>query len=182
MNLGKQMTKLAVIDMDGTVREPLSGSKFINSPRDQKLIDEAIAAIRNLQGKGYIVIGASNQGGVIAGHKTMFECIEEQQYTLELLSDADVQIESILFCPDNGDECYQVVPESPSVSALHTYTDAFIGKYRKPQAGMLLHAIEIYGANEAVMIGDRDEDKQAAMNAGIEFIDAIEWRSSYWIA
>jgi D-glycero-D-manno-heptose 1,7-bisphosphate phosphatase len=175
------MIKLAIIDMDGTVREPISGSKFINLPRDQKLIDGAIAAIDSFQRKGYIVVGASNQGGVIAGHKSMFDCVEEQQYTLQLLADADVRIESILFCPDNGDECYQV-SQNPTVNALHTYTDAFIGKYRKPQAGMLLHAIALYGADEAVMIGDRPEDREAALNSGIQFIDAVEWRSRYWIA
>ena len=175
------MTGLAIIDMDGTVREPISNSKFINSPRDQKLMDGAIDAIRSFQRKGYIVVGASNQGGVIAGHKSMFDCIEEQQYTLQLLSDADVEIESILFCPDNGDECYQAIPRKGTVSALHTYTDAFIGKYRKPQAGMLLHAIDLYGADEAVMVGDRPEDKEAALNANIQFIDAIEWRSAYCI-
>jgi D-glycero-D-manno-heptose 1,7-bisphosphate phosphatase len=182
MNLDKTMVKLAIIDMDGTVRESISGSKFINLPRDQKLIDGAIAAINYLQHKGYIVVGATNQGGVIKGHKSMFDCIEEQQYTLQLLADVDVRIESILFCPDNGDECYQAVSQNLTVNALHTYTDAFIGKYRKPQAGMLLHAIALYGADEAVMIGDRPEDKEAALNAGIEFIDAVEWRSPYWIA
>lgn len=176
------MTKLAILDMDGTVRESISRSKFINLPRDQKLIDGAIAAIDNLQRKDYIVVGASNQGGVITGHKSMSHCIEEQQYTLQLLADADVRIESILFCPDNGNECYQAVSQNPTVNALHTYTNAFVGKYRKPQAGMLLHAIALYGADEAVMIGDRPEDKEAALSSGIQFIDAVEWRSRYWIA
>lgn len=115
--------------MDGTVREPISGSKFINLPRDQKLIYGAITAIGSFQRKGYIVVGATNQGGVITGHKSMSHCIEEQQYTLQLLADADVRIESILFCPDNGYECYQAVSQNPTVNALHTYTDAFIGKY-----------------------------------------------------
>ena len=173
------MTKLLILGMDGTVREPISGSKFINSPRDQKLIPEAIAAIKGFTRKGYMVIGASNQGGVAAGNKSLDDCIAEQEYTLGLLYEADAGIFGILFCPDyEGNICYL----ADQFASDEVSQPEFKGLYRKPNAGMLMQAIAVYQASEAIFVGDRDEDRRAAIHANIQFIDAVKWRSSYWIA
>lgn len=37
--------KLLMVDLDGTIREPFSGEKFISCPTDQKIIDKADRAI-----------------------------------------------------------------------------------------------------------------------------------------
>lgn len=40
------MSKILFLDLDGTIREPASGEKFINDPHDQRIIEgvrEAIA-------------------------------------------------------------------------------------------------------------------------------------------
>jgi hypothetical protein len=37
--------QLLLLDMDGTVREPLDGYKFIQRPRDQQIIAQAELAI-----------------------------------------------------------------------------------------------------------------------------------------
>lgn len=47
--------------------------------------------------------------------------------------------------------------------------------WRKPEPGMLIHAIEMAGAKSAVMVGDSKEDEQAANAAGIDFIHADEF-------
>ncbi len=39
------MTKLLLVDLDGTIRELLSGEKFIQYPQDQKIIKGADKAI-----------------------------------------------------------------------------------------------------------------------------------------
>lgn len=39
------MTKILFVDCDGTIREPLSGAKFIQHPHDQKIIKGATEAI-----------------------------------------------------------------------------------------------------------------------------------------
>ncbi|MBD1932549.1 MULTISPECIES: hypothetical protein [Cyanophyceae] len=36
---------LLILDMDGTVRQPLSGNKFIQRPRDQQIIEGVENAI-----------------------------------------------------------------------------------------------------------------------------------------
>jgi hypothetical protein len=42
------VTKLLLVHLDGTIREPLSGEKFIQHPQDQKIIkgaDKVIALV-----------------------------------------------------------------------------------------------------------------------------------------
>lgn len=36
--IGKVMTRLLLVDLDGTIREPLSGEKFIQHPQDQRIM------------------------------------------------------------------------------------------------------------------------------------------------
>jgi hypothetical protein len=38
-----RMTKLLLVDLDGTIRESLSGEKFIQYPRSQRIIKGASA-------------------------------------------------------------------------------------------------------------------------------------------
>ncbi len=85
---------LLLIDMDGTLREPLSGQQYFQHPQDQRIIAGAEIAIGAYK-DDWIIVGITNQGGVAAGHKSMQECIKEQQYTLELLP-----LREIYFCPD----------------------------------------------------------------------------------
>ncbi len=194
------MTKLLVLDMDGTIRvnggadfdnlELTSG--FINSPRDQKLIPSAIAAMKRFISKGFTIIGASNQGGVAAGKKSLEDCIKEQAYTLELACESDVKIAEILFCPDyEGKICYGVDGWNEGdkfFSSCRNYSERYkdCSPFRKPSGGMIEVAMFLYldpfTENEVIFVGDRDEDEEAAKAANVQFIHAVEWRSSYFIA
>ncbi|MFM7852422.1 MAG: HAD-IIIA family hydrolase [Pseudanabaena sp.] len=196
------MTKILILDMDGTVRvnsdadfdnlEITSG--FIQSPRDQKLIPSAIAAINQAKLQGFSIVGASNQGGVAKGYKSLEDCYKEQAYTLELLHDECAAIDRIYFCPDyEGQECHEVywfIDRRFAKQNQHfdccfgnfAEDSPFKGQFRKPNAGMILHAIDAYQATEVIFVGDRPEDEQAAKNANVQFIHAVEWRSTYWIA
>lgn len=90
--------------MDGTLREPLSGQQHFQNPQDQQIIVGADIAIRAYK-DDWIIVGITNQGGVAAGHKSMQQCIKEQQYTLELFP----QLREIYFCPDfEGRKCFRV--------------------------------------------------------------------------
>jgi D-glycero-D-manno-heptose 1,7-bisphosphate phosphatase len=63
---------LLLIDMDGTLREPLSGQQYFQHPKDQRIIEGADIAIRAYK-DDWIIAGITNQGGVGAGHKSMQE-------------------------------------------------------------------------------------------------------------
>ncbi len=177
------MTKILFLDCDGTIREPKSGAKFINNPDDQRIITGADKAIAYYHSEGYKIIGITNQAGVAAGHKTLENAILEQQITLKLIP----QISCIYFCPDfEGKDCWNIsrkYPENPS--PIHeTWGGKWIGQYRKPGAGMLQAAAMNYGLQIAElvdcwMIGDRDEDAAAAINANVKFLTADIWRSRF---
>lgn len=170
------MIKLLLLDLDGTVREPISNSKFINKPDDQKIINGVPEAI--VKYAGWNKIGITNQGGVASGFKALEDAIKEQQYTLEL-----IWLDAILFCPDmDGKSCWVV---EPMINQPYCVTMPGVN-FRKPEPGMLHFARRLAwnwkgshatdGVEECLMIGDRPEDEQAAKVAGINFLWAHHWR------
>lgn len=175
------MTKLLMIDCDGTIRQTISGKTFIEDPHDQKIIEGADKALNYYQQKGWTIVGITNQGGVAAGYKTLEAAIEEQRYTLELLPQTD----NILFCPDfKGEQCWWITAGKPNY-AIHDNPKLteLVGTFRKPDPGMLNVAIKTFGieGNEKDywFVGDRPEDSQAAQAAGVNFCDAAMWRSRF---
>jgi D-glycero-D-manno-heptose 1,7-bisphosphate phosphatase len=167
------MKKALFVDLDGTIRQSIANpSGFISHPFDQELIAGAKRAIDKYLSDGWVLFGVTNQAGVAAGHKSLKDCIVEQSRTIELAG-----LESVFFCPDfDGLQCYQVLNIERDCIALHDQDDRWIGQYRKPNAGMLLHAIDIYVPTEILFIGDREkEDKGAAMLANIPFKFASDW-------
>ena len=69
--ISSRMMSLLLIDMDGTLREPLSGQQHFQHPKDQHIIAGAEIAIRAYK-DDWIIVGITNQGGVGAGHKVRF--------------------------------------------------------------------------------------------------------------
>jgi D-glycero-D-manno-heptose 1,7-bisphosphate phosphatase len=119
--------------------------------------------------------GVSNQGGVAAGHKSLDSCFGEMIYTLQIFP----QLEGICFCPDYEERELQVVYARNAYVCYNQsnfYSD-LLGSYRKPGPGMLEFVMRSLGSRDAVMIGDRIEDEQAAVGAKITFISAESWRS-----
>lgn len=184
------MTQLIVFDKDGTLIEPLSGEKFIQSPTDQKILPGAAEAVANFHQRGYKICIASNQGGVEAGYKLIDFAIVECRYALELFP----QVDFVLFAPNyKGDVCFQVFRDRtieiqyPSVS-VPVYGGCEIrksvrdfGSFRKPGAGMINLAIWHYNTlpSQTWMVGDRPEDEQAAEAAGVQFMAADVVRDRY---
>ena len=164
------MNKLLLLDMDGTVREPASGEKFIQHPLDQKIMHGADIAIALADAQGWFIIGITNQGGVAAGKKSLRDCVEEQVYTIKLLP----VIHKIYFCPDfDGKELGCVYRTSYTVFSPPGYSS-----FRKPGAGMIEYAIDTHTVGECLFVGDRPEDEQAAASAGIKFLWADAWRAA----
>lgn len=58
------MSKLLMLDCDGTIRRSKSGATFINDPLDQEIIPEAADAIAHYHNQGWVIVGITNQGGV----------------------------------------------------------------------------------------------------------------------
>nr|WP_242028465.1 HAD-IIIA family hydrolase [Pseudanabaena sp. FACHB-2040] len=160
---------MLIVDMDGTIRKPLSGAQYFEHPEDQTLIEGAHQVIQAFQKQGQIV-GVTNQGGVAAGHKSLQECIQEQQYTLALVP----ELEEIFFCPDfRGQKCFRVTR-----SGVHNHSKTqWSGQFRKPGPGMLKLVMRLYQQKpeECLYVGDRPEDRTAAQRAGVSFYWAKDW-------
>jgi len=164
-----QTMSLLLVDLDGTLREPLSGQQYFQHARDQQVIAGADIAIRTYK-EDWIIVGITNQGGVAAGHKSIQECIKEQQYTLELFP----ELKEIYFCPDfEGKKCFRVTRHN-----VHNHSKTkWSGQYRKPGAGMLKLAMVRHknSPEDSYYVGDRPEDEAAARRAGVQFQWAADW-------
>ena len=175
------MVKILFLDCDGTIRQPRGGAKFINHPRDQRIIPGADSAIARYYQQGYCCIGITNQGGVASGYKSLEDAIAEQRYTLKLFR----ELEAIYFCPDyEGLIGWKVTRTGKfKVSNHHRVAELMAHeqyRFRKPGAGMIMLAsLEFEGIlEESMMVGDRDEDEAAAAKAGVAFLWADAWRKS----
>jgi D-glycero-D-manno-heptose 1,7-bisphosphate phosphatase len=164
------MTKLLLLDLDGTIRKTKSGKTFISKPGDQQIIEGVYQALDHFL--DWFIFGITNQGDVASGYKSLNDCIREQQITLDLIP----HIKCIFFCPDyEGKQCYQVTTK-------HYRLIEFAGlNFRKPNPGMLALAISEYieTADNILVVGDRDEDEQAAQALAIPFMWANEWLEEY---
>lgn len=191
------MTKLLLLDKNGTIVRSKSGSKFVQNPEDQELIPGAIKTIDWYASHGWDIAIVSNQGGVIAGHKTLEQARDEMVYCLELVNLMDEQtlcdspprpIQCAYFCPDSGESCQYVSGNyGRTVGTIYrrfTIPENLFGirSYRKPGAGMLHQAIkdtQIWGpVTHVLMVGDRPEDKDAALAAAVPFLWAEDWRAA----
>ncbi len=177
------IAKILLLDMDGTTRRCKSKPEgFINSPKDQELIPGVDAAIAHYAVEGWLIIGATNQGGVAAKRKTLEDCIEEQYYTLDLVP----QLHKILFCPDyEGKQLGVVYRGFHSLIIPSGYSS-----FRKPAPGMIEYAIRTHEVDQCkevrwgklppstlrLFVGDREEDLAAAVAAGVPFLHAQNWR------
>ncbi len=175
--------KLLLLDLDGTVREPKSRAKFINDPKDQRIIEGASEAIAYFS-RAWEIIGITNQGGVAAGHKSLEMAFKEQEITLELLP----EMSCIYFCPDyEGENCYQVSREQISVHKRSKLPNPHIPgtllypSFRKPGSGMLRLAFDRldFYPDDLWYVGDREEDFSAAEEADFDFLWADVWRSAF---
>jgi D-glycero-D-manno-heptose 1,7-bisphosphate phosphatase len=172
------MSKLLLLDLDGTVRQSASGKPFINSPTDQELIPGVAELLKVYVDAGWRVAFCTNQGGVAAGHKTLEQCIEEQMQTLYMLSESIMSMSEnviffvIYFCPDDGQSCFIV-----DWQGCTEYTGEAKWNYRKPNPGMLFLAIDRnkFEPSEILYVGDRPEDADAAYEAGLDFMWAHDW-------
>lgn len=187
------MTKLLILDKDGTLVVPKSGQTFVQFPEDQKPIKGIQELVKTYHMSGWRCCIVSNQGGVGAGFKTIKEAIAEMQYCMQIFP----EIKESWFCPDlKGQKLYYV--EALDNGAEEAYEAKHMGPwllrkykwggYRKPQPGMLFIAMHYYAhspnlkepkewVEQKLYVGDRPEDKEAAERADVPFLWARDWQN-----
>lgn len=141
------------LDLDGTVRETLSGRVHPLEPWDQQLRPGVSDRVREYRDRGYAIVGVTNQGGVALGILTEDDVLAINQ---RLMTDLAPRLfDLILYCPYH--------PHSRLPTYRH-HADC-----RKPRPGMAFEARRQLGVDlgASIMVGDSDADQGFARNAGI---------------
>lgn len=170
-------TKLCILDKDGTLIRPASGETFVQHPQDQELLPGVKEQIAGLKAEGYLIVVASNQGGVASGYKTLDDAIAEMRYLTQLLPEIDYVLFAHTYETGEYGECIQI--DATDGGFQWKFITNVHQRFRKPNPGMLKFAMRLANLpirGGVLMIGDRDEDLKASAAAHIPFIWAETWR------
>lgn len=140
--------KLIIFDKDGTLcRNRHDPAGFINSLDDQEMIPGVEEKLGYYRERNMQLALASNQGGVPMGY---MDAGEAWMIAYQVAFTVGMAHNMVLICIDPLD------------------SGSF---FRKPNPGMLLKLMLNGKASpaETLYVGDRDEDYQAAQNAGCDF-------------
>lgn len=157
------------LDLDGTVRQGKDDAlgRFVNGPDDVVVFPEAVEMMRRWKAGGGRIIAVSNQGGVALGivaPELVYAAMAETHRQCERLFDR------VMWCTHHPDAA------NPEMARCWC---------RKPSPGLLIEGAlslasqhnEYYPPYMGLMVGDRDEDRECARLAGLEFLPAVEWRA-----
>lgn len=159
------------LDLDGTVRHGRDElGRFVNGPQDVVVFPEAVELMRRWRDEREgRVVGVSNQGGVALGHMSIRDCIEQMAETHKQTGNL---FDRLVFCMHH--------PEAADPLQARCWC-------RKPSPGMLIEGArslaeqypqELYPPALALMVGDREEDEEAAQLAAVDFMSAATWRGA----
>lgn len=142
--------KAVFLDRDGVLNREMGD--YVCRFEDFELLDN-FDALKSLQDKGYLLIVATNQGGLAKGWYTEDELAKMHTHLKAAYGEHGVTFTDIFYCPHHPN---------------------FTGECdcRKPKPGMLLRGIEKYNVDpsSSYFIGDRERDMEAASAAGVKGI------------
>lgn len=151
--------RFIVFDLDGTLVKTKSGDVFRRDAQDWMWIPGRREMCKKLVASGVRLAIATNQGGV-AFPWSKFSPLEIEQ---------EIAIVARHIGALDWRACFHV----PNVKALPEF---FHPNHpdRKPNPGMISSLVEEYhmDLSSTMYVGDREEDKQAAANAGCEYCES----------
>ncbi|MDB5245117.1 MAG: hydrolase, HAD-superfamily, subfamily [Parcubacteria group bacterium] len=142
--------KVILLDRDGTIiRDP--EDERVDTEGKIELFPDTIEALTYLADNDYSIILITNQAGIAEGRINLEDFKRIQAKILEMLSPSGVQVLKTFLCPHGPDDTCDC---------------------RKPKPTMILEALKEFNLNpeELYMIGDRESDIMAGINAGTKTI------------
>ncbi len=144
--------KAVFFDRDGVLNYDVF---YLYKIEDFRWMDGALTALARLYNLGYKLFVVTNQSGIARGYYTEEDMHALHRHMQRELRECGAAIEKFYYCPH--------------------YREGTVARYvrecdcRKPKPGMLLQAFAEYDLDREAcfMIGDRDKDVAAAVNAGI---------------
>jgi D-glycero-D-manno-heptose 1,7-bisphosphate phosphatase len=139
--------KAVFLDRDGVLNKELGD--YVCRVEDFVVLDN-FEALKTLQDRGYLLIVATNQGGLAKGWYTEDELAKMHNHMRDTYKAHGVEFTDIFYCPHHPN---------------------FTGDCdcRKPKPGLLLQGIAKYNIDPAqsYFIGDRERDVEAGTAAGV---------------
>lgn len=139
--------KAIFLDRDGVLNQEMGD--YVRRIEDFHVLDN-FDALKILQDKGYLLLVATNQGGLAKGWYNEDELSKMHSLLKNIYHDHGVEITDVFYCPHHPD---------------------FTGdcNCRKPKPGLLLQGIEKYNLDPTIsyFIGDRERDVEAGTAAGV---------------
>jgi len=154
------MSKALFLDRDGTL---ILDKHFLADPAGVELIPGTAEALRRARSLGYKLFLSTNQSGIGRGLHTLDDAHRVNARMEELLGLGSPLFDAICIAPE--------APDQPSL-------------YRKPSPRFILESIAAHDLDPAHcwMVGDRESDIQAGLNAHIAAVavctgkhDAAGW-------
>ncbi|TWR29019.1 HAD family hydrolase [Mucilaginibacter pallidiroseus] len=145
-----EKVKAVFLDRDGVLNKEMGD--YVCRVEDFHILDN-FDALKELQDRGYLLLVATNQGGLAKGWYTEDELAKMHALLKQTYYDHGVKLTDFFYCPHHPD---------------------FTGDCdcRKPKPGLLLQGIEKYNVDPAksYFIGDRERDVIAGTSAGVKGI------------
>ena len=142
--------KAVFLDRDGVLNQEMGD--YVCRLEDFHILNN-FDALKTLQDKGYMLLVATNQGGLAKGWYTEDDLAEMHWHLKEAYKAHGVEFTDIFYCPHHPN---------------------FTGDCdcRKPKPGLLLQGIEKYNIDpsKSYFIGDRERDVEAGTAAGVKGI------------
>jgi D-glycero-D-manno-heptose 1,7-bisphosphate phosphatase len=143
--------KAVFLDRDGVLNKEMGD--YVCRLEDFHVLEQNIEPLKTLRDKGYLLIVATNQGGLAKGWYSEEELGKMHTLLKDTYRRHGVEFTDIYYCPHHPD---------------------FTGDCdcRKPKPGMLLEGIKKYNIDPAksYFIGDRERDVIAGTAAGVKGI------------
>jgi D-glycero-D-manno-heptose 1,7-bisphosphate phosphatase len=143
-----EKNKAVFLDRDGVLNQEMGD--YVCRFEDFHVLEHNFDTLKQLQDRGYLLIVATNQGGLAKGWYTEQQLTEMHEHLKQLYGQHGVEFTDIYYCPHHPN---------------------FTGDCdcRKPKPGLLLRAIEKYNIDpsQSYFIGDRKRDVEAGTAAGV---------------
>ena len=150
--------KCLFLDRDGVINIDYGHVHSIDKFVFKEKIFKTLKIINNLKFKLIVI---TNQGGIGRGIYSAYDFHILNNYMKKKFIENSISLDDVFFCPYH-----------PEYGIGQYKKESF---FRKPNPGMLIHAINKHNINvdKSIMIGDKETDKIAASKVGIyKYIDS----------
>ena len=142
------MHKALFLDRDGVINVE---KDYLHKIEDFEFVDGIIKLCEYYQKLGFIIVVVTNQSGIARNYYTEDDFNILTTWMIQELLKSNIYIKKVYYCPHH-----------PSINGECSC--------RKPKPGMLIQAAQEFDIDlsNSVLIGDKQRDIDAALNAGLK--------------